>query len=956
MYGPAISSPRPAKRRKMSGSLSASSSASSVLVAEASDSNPAELEANSSGLNPTTSESEVVENDQPRTFRNHLQAGHYHATWPLDAVPVEIFNLIIRHLNRRDVEAMRLVSREFDSKLADSFFRNVVVPFRPEFEALYGTLNTDLGVTLDQQKYGLVLKKRADESASSENSDDNQSRASPTANGDESLLSDGYRVFYQFGPTHIQKFALALELNETDLACPPVKLNQEIVPAPWGLYRWPIKDYQRYAQLEGIEKLADETQHMKRAFQFLRVVSEIGISCDAGLGYLQGPDTNPLCRHVQPSVFRPAIFGDAEPDSDEDSDEDKDRSMSLVILKQMAMNAGYDSNEWPRAVLRLLEDEGRAVKWVEQISASGASRHEKVPLFEITKDTTKEELIELIEDLVGDDEQENVTSAAHARVFGLSPTSLTTSQVEMLLELEWAHRALMDSYVIAVMDNKDSFQALRTLTIARCSGRHVPSLMKAEFWETMTCLNSFHLGVIPDWRRLNKDDTGGVSQRRISPIETYGAVFLLLHNFVGEQENIKHVSFEWISGGEFAVGKSQRDRYVMPAPVLAEALQMVDLQHMFCEDDLINLPYVERFSIKNCWFTPHVFLNVVKKMSKEMLKQLELESVSLTGPPSKNFEPSLHPGPQGKPSHWPWPLCVGAEPGSYFQLQRPAGAGNNNNNHNLIHGPPPPFAHPVAAAATAVAMAATHNAVGPGNAAQNFQGLNGWAHNAPFLLAHHGPGAIAVNHSVAPVQQVGYNPVDSKWRLFSWPHILASLDMSPETVQAHLGDIDSDDNHYRTVRATEQHFSAKFESVLENRDGQDRLKTITFKSCGYVLIESSHINNWKIIPNEPLLVQHNIDLPNQLKELDNQMLICNEGLLGKVLNYVPEGERQLLSSIFGLGFGWDDIYDNIVKQIAIVDGNPDPGAGRFQGSVHSSADTEASDPKSKGKQIETRST
>ncbi|KAL1866348.1 hypothetical protein Daus18300_006812 [Diaporthe australafricana] len=934
MSDPAISSPRPAKRRKMSGSPPASSSASSILVAEGAHSqlefNPAEPEANSSRLNPTMSDSEVVEMDQPRTFRNRLQAGQFHATWPLDAVPVEIFNLIIRHLYRRDVEAMRLVSREFDSKLADSFFRNVVVPFRPEFEALYGTLNTDLGVTLDQQKYGLVLKKRTDESASSENGDDNQSRASPTAKGDESLLSDGYRVFYQFGPTHIKKFALALELNEADLACPPVKLNQEIVPAPWGLYRWPIADYQRYAQLEGIEKLADETQHMKRAFQFLRVVNEIGISCDAGLGYLQGPDTNPLCRRVQPSVFRPTIYGDAEPDSDEDSDEDKDRSMSLVILKQMAMNAGYDSNEWPRAVLRLLEDEGRAVKWVEQISASGASRHEKVPLFEITKDTTKEELITLIEDLVGDDEQENVTSAAHARVFGLSPTSLTASQVEMLLELEWAHRALMDSYVIAVMDNKDSFQALRTLTIARCSGRHVPSLMKAEFWETMTCLNSFHLGVIPDWRRLHKDDTGGVSQSRISPIETYRAVFMLLHNFVGEQENIKHVSFEWISGGEFAVGKSQRDRYVMPAPVLAEAFQMVDLQHNFGEEDLINLPYVERLSIKNCWFTPHVFLNIAKKMSKEMLKQLELESVSLTGPPSKVFEPSIHPGPQGKPSHWPWPLCVGAEPGSYFQLQRPAGPGNNNNNHNIIHGPPPHFNHHVAVAAAAAAAALLpHNAAGPGNAAQNFQGLNGWAPNPPhaqFLLAHHGPGAVAVNHPAAPVHQDGYNPVDSRWRLFSWPHILASLDMSPEAVQAHLGGIDPDDTHYRTVRAAEQRFSANFQSVLENRDGQDRLKQITFKSCGYVLIESSHINNWKIIPNEPLLVQHNIDLPNQLKELDNQMLICHDGLLGKILNYVPEGERQILSNIFGLSFGWDGIYDNIVKQIAIVDGSPDPGA------------------------------
>ncbi|KAL2291583.1 hypothetical protein FJTKL_12945 [Diaporthe vaccinii] len=932
----------------MSASPPASSSASSIQVFEASDSGPAEVEPDSLRSDSTMSADEVAENNQPGTEPSQPQGGLSHATWPLDAVPVEIFNLVISYLNRKDVQAMRLVSREFDSKLADTFFRNVVVPFRPEFEALYGTLNIDLGFSPEQQKYGLVLKKRADETPATEDGDDIQARASSAAKGDESLLSGGYRVFEQFGRTHIKKFALALELDEMDLACPPVKLNQEIVPAPWGLYRWPIMDYQRYAQLEGIEKLADETQHMKRAFQFLRVVSEIGLSCDAGLGYLQGPDTNPLCRRVQPPVFRPTIYGDTEADSEEGSDEDSDRSMSLIILKQMAMNAGYDSNEWPRAVLRLLEDEGRAVKWIEHVSASGEASHQKIPLFEVNKDTTKEDIIEVIEGLVGDDEQDNVTSAAHARVSGLCPNNLTASQVEMLLELEWAHRALMDSYVIAVMDNKDSFQALSTLTIARCSGRHVPSLMKAEFWETMTCLRSFHLGVIPDWRRLHKDDTGGVSQTRISPIETYGAVFNLLHKFVGEQKNIKHVSFEWISGGEFAVGKSQRDRYIMPAPVLAEAPNMAELQHSFGEDDVINLPFVEKLSLKNCWFTPHVFLNVVKKMSREMLRDLELESVSLTGPPSKANEPSIHPGPQGKPSHWPWPLCVGGEPGSWFQLQRPAAANNNNNNNNNNN--IPPF-HGLHAAAAVAAAAAGGAGAGVGAGAQNFQALNGWGQNGHHILAHHGSGAVAVNQASAPVQQDRQSPVISKWRLFSWPHILASLDMSPEAVHAHLEDMDPDDDYYRNIKASEQRFSKMFHDVLENCGGQDRLKTITFKSCGYALIESSHISNWKIIPNESLRVEQDVDLPNQLKDLDTQMLICNDGLLGKILNYIPGNEQRILGRIFGLSFGWNDIYDDIVSQIAIADGNPDPGAGRFHGTVCSSAETEAISLKSKGKQV-----
>lgn len=860
------------------------------------------------------------------------------ATWPLDAVPVEIFNLIIRYLNRKDVQAMRLVSREFDSKLADSFFRNVVVPFRPEFEALYGTLNIDLGFSPDQQKYGLLLKKRTDEQSALDDGDDSKAQGSPTALGDESLLSDGYRVFEQFGPTHIQKFALALELDEMDLACPPVKLNQEIVPAPWGLYRWPIMDYQRYAQLEGIEKLADETQHMKKAFQSLRVVSEIGLSCDAGLGYLQGPDTNSLCRRLQPPVFRPPIYDGAEANSEDQSDEDSDRSMGLIILKQMAMNAGYDSNEWPRAVLRLLEDEGRAVRWVEHVSASGAPSHRQMPLYEITNDTSKEKLIEIIERLVGEDpHDDNATGAAHAQVCGLVPNSLTASQVEMLLELEWAHRALMDSYVIAVMDNNHSFQALNTLTIARCSGRHVRSLMKAEFWESMTCLKSFHLGVIPDWRRLHKNDTGGVSQSRISPIESYGDVFNLLHNFVGEQENIKRVSFEWISGGEFAIGKSQRDRYIMPAPVLSDAANMVDLQHAFSEDDVVSLPYVEKLSLKNCWFTPHVFLNVIRRMSREMLRDLELESVSLTGPPSKANEATVHPGAQGKPLHWPWPLCAGGEPGSWFQLRRPAD--NNQNNHNN-NGPvphaaiPQPLPPPGLPAAGAFAPHLPHH----------FNN-HGW-------IAQHSSGVFAVNHTSAPAQQATQtSAISPKWRLFSWPHILASLDMSPEAVHSHLEGVDTEDTHYRKIKLQEQYFSRMFNFTHESGGDQDRLKTITLKSCGYALIDALHISNWKIIPSEPLLVQHDPELLNQLKDLDTQMLICNDGLLGKTLNYIPDAEQRILGDIFGLSFGWDDVYDEIVAQIAIADGNPTPGLGRFHGNVSSSAEMEAISVKSKGKQL-----
>ena len=55
--------------------------------------------------------------------------------------------------------------------------------------------------------------------------------------------------FDNFG-SHIKSFALALEINRLDLRMPPVKLSQEVKSTPWGLYRWPLQEYARFAALE----------------------------------------------------------------------------------------------------------------------------------------------------------------------------------------------------------------------------------------------------------------------------------------------------------------------------------------------------------------------------------------------------------------------------------------------------------------------------------------------------------------------------------------------------------------------------------------------------------------------------------------------------------------------------------------------------------------------------------
>lgn len=888
-----------------------SSSTPDISVADSSKSNVSS--ANQLKCYAQVSNSPFVEHEPPSTSIAVVLPsadGSQSHGWPAERIPVEIFNLIIQHLPREAVQMMRLVNREFDAKLADIYFKSVVVPFRPEFEALYGSLNIDRGSSSKERKIGLVFS----------NSNDMNSPANDTfhASANDGVLSAGYRVFEQFGDK-MRKFALALELNEKDLASPPLKINQEILAAPWGLYRWPNMRYQRYSRVEGLEQMANETGHMLQAFHLLRFVTEIGISCDAGLGWLCGPDTNPFCARSLPPVFRPMVYEEDGSGDNTSVVDEEDESLSLSILKQMALNAGYSEIEWPWVILRLLEDEGRegVIEWIERIMPCGRLIRDRLPYLVVDDSTTKEDVILQIKNAIACDGESTVVGTTETRRPGLVPSLLTMAQIEMLLELEWAHLALMQSYRIAVMDNKNSFQNLKQLTIARCPSCRISTWCDDEFWETMTSIETFHLGVIPDWRKINKDSTGNLELQNITPSGASRAVFELLQFYVGEQKNVKNVSFEWVCGGEFALGKSQRDRYILPAPILADVSNMVKLPYDCQPDDILNLPYVSKLSLKNCWFAPHVFVFFFQHMFLEDLGEVVLESVSLTGPPSLNHRLSIYPVPQYKPSHWPWPLCVGAEPGYWFQLQRPQNNVPAQNNHFVPNIPPagPLPQHNQGAQAAPAA---------PGPMAA----INGGLQNPT--------GAIPVNHQTAPEQE----PLEVElyqWRAWSWPHVLACLKMVPDTVVQYLKENSNmaDMAHELSLKREERRFAAGFKAILEDRvnNGIHRVFKFKFKSCGYALVESNNIDNWKIIPDHAVMVRQSAEFSNRLKDLDNSMLTAQDVMLAKIINHISEAEELQLQYLFGFEFGWDNLYDPLVKQAAIADGNPLPGEARFFGEV-----------------------
>lgn len=816
--------------------------------------------------------------------------------WPPSIIPVEIFNIIGDYLLRSDIQNMRLVCSEFDSKLASYYFKNVVVPFRAE---LYGLLDPECQVVFG--------------------SNDAPKTAGMTST---SIFKNASRVFESFGP-HIRSFALSLELDEADLESPPIKITQDVIAAPWGLYRWPCKNYQRFSDLEGIETVADETQHMKRAFKKLTGLKELGLSCDAGQGYLQGPDRNPILGSKQPAVFRHSRYGPDDPAKRQKDklEGEQEYSARYLHLKKMVMKAGYSEEEAPAAIALLLECEGKSLDWLDaRDDDSNTARSARripplldfsIPIALIPHYEARDGVDVDDEGVVGDSPEnggeaspQKSTKKKRAK---LTPKVLTESQKEMLLEMRWAHEALLQSFAIAVIDDRTVFSNITKLTVARVPSGQIHILSRPEFWKSLSALGEVSLAVIPDWRSVTKSGAlAAIEDNTVSPMDAYDPVVNLLQICIGMMPNIKVLHFEWICGGEFALGMSQRDRYILPAPIVVLVDQMVC---PIVDDHSVNfvtLPHVERISLKNCWATPHILLSFIQHLTSASLTSLELESVSISGCPSEHDLHLFHVGVETT-RHWPWPLSAGASPAHAFEPRRP--------NPQLLNAQPP-----------------------------NPAGLGGFFANPAFLpfdlgqdqginqLIH---GGEAPNSSVSNATLQLLEAIDDHTRMprpFSWTHVINELSPrlpTPDSTNDHM-----DDHDIARFRA----LKVLMRKYIRKKKPTKPLKSIVFKSCGYVLVDETKVCNWDVVQHHAFVVPQKPDMPAALRDLDKDMLMHSSPLQAKIINYMRQGEQFLLETYFGMHFGWEGIYEPIIREAAIADGNPIPGEGRFSGSLSHQGD------------------
>jgi hypothetical protein len=766
-------------------------------------------------------------------------------TWPQAEVPVEIFELIASHLSRAEVKTLRLVSREFESKVSGRYFKNVVVPFRSE---LYGRLSRDSKGALQHPS--------------------------------SAFFSNGMRIFESFGP-HILRFALSLELDEDALAHPPLKPTQEAISTFWGMYRWPHQNYNRYADLEGIEQTADETQGMKDAMRCLSKVTNLGLCCDAGLGFLVRPDRHARGAKSQHPVFATRNWRREHRRTSVSDDDDEPivtiadfnghvaprRKASCTdpvhykrnVLEKMARDAGFKGAEINEAIDLLLQSENINLSDIDfderSVALNNAQSTPALPSVDEMELGARGWTVH---------RADNGPSNTDVRRHPLIPAHLTRAQKELLLELEWAHRAMIQSYVLAMIDNASQgcYSSLTTLTIAKIPSSHVHILYRDDFWGCFPNLTNVSIGVIADWRSISKPAPGCIDDTPVSPLESVGKVFKLLNSYIGNQPKIESLHFEWICGGEFAPSAFQRNQYILPAPFLEDPERMTEpFGPSLDASSLLKLPHIKHLSLKNCWSSPQVLLQTVRQMGLSSLEKLELESVSLSGQPTQVPQFPLHLtqvqiAPPGNPANFvpavqvaPWPAAE----------NNPAAA------------PEPPT--PTSPASVQVPDLLT------------------WS----GLLEHFSPGAKIRN-------------------MFEDDDDVS--DASRQAWQAKVGAVSH--NLHRSGR-------------LIGDERRYKLRCLSLKSCGYVAIDSVNTDTRALLPAGTQVLGGPVH--EHLHSLSPLMQRSKDRLMGRIVPYLHAQELFNLTEAFDMTPGWDDIYSDKMIEEAIADGVDVPGMGRFTGII-----------------------
>ncbi|KAL8726214.1 MAG: hypothetical protein Q9166_006839 [cf. Caloplaca sp. 2 TL-2023] len=581
-------------------------------------------------LKPTIEDFLAAKTKQKRSFEHPYRPNG--AGWPTNAsfeeehprsLPVEIFELIGSLLPRDSIQSMRLVNREFERKISCYAFKSVVVPFKPK---IYETAGTQMSAK--------TMGKQKETDQIVENPMTIQQPIKDTYNPRVCHVKDGMRVFEEWGP-EIKRFALTFEVAEENLTKLKPKRRFEVTNTFWGSYKWPHPHYSRYEQAAKLEQKADETSAMTAAFSRLTGMRELGLSVLSGLGWLAGKDISDRAKLLEK---KPTVFGTqyALPDRELRESMRKWEAITFLETSKIIRNRNKTGRGFFEATREISPVNNLPRLVFKNVAPSNS--HIRPPIMfdkenleakdQSTVDVT-DELIDIVPSLTPS------TTTTSLESPGVIPNALTSEQEDWLMEMEWAQRAFLSSWCIALLDNPTIFHSLRTFNITNLSSKYLVSLQRDDIWRALPSLENLTVLVSPDWRQVSKDSQGIVSTEQIRPSSAQTLFWNFLSALFNEIQSIRTLKIGYTDGGEHATGMYARNQNIIPAPI--DQYPFPPSGDPSLTQETLYLPHIKHLTLKNCWLTPATLKNLFTRAQSPRLKTATFDSVSLTA------NPDIHP-------------------------------------------------------------------------------------------------------------------------------------------------------------------------------------------------------------------------------------------------------------------------------------------------------------------------
>jgi hypothetical protein len=248
---------------------------------------------------------------------------------------------------------------------------------------------------------------------------------------------------------------------------------------------------------------------------------------------------------------------------------------------------------------------------------------------------------------------------ADPRVFPIQPGHLTEAQAQWLMETVWAQRAFLSAYTTAILTHKENFKHVHSLHIAKISSGLLPSLEQRELWQALPNLRTLKVLVSPDWRtEYTPGDQSFQSNMLVSPVQASIKFADFLHRYVSRIEHLSTLIIGFVGGGEHATGLLARNQHVLPAPVTSDPRSwLTDHVTKANLNTMIAFNHIKNLTIENAWLSPFMLEGFMKKSKDTSLRQLTLDSVSLTSVNSQRMNTpmtTLEDGlkPEYAPAAW----------------------------------------------------------------------------------------------------------------------------------------------------------------------------------------------------------------------------------------------------------------------------------------------------------------